>query len=166
MILETSYLERATGLFLVVWSYSFTVVTPKTIPILNKQTSKWTKCVLIYLHCQPKWKLPGCGFNWKWNPSLAVQIYYCYTSPSVFHLGNKPLRWWMRQYLYIICKVSKDVQFKSTIRLLLQSSNEDSDFGEKNYIQLNTKNNFLNCDFCISCTDQSIPFNLGGRCHS
>ena len=72
------------------------------------------------------------GFNWKWNSSLVVQIYYSYTSPSGFHLGNKSFWWWMRQYLCIILQSKqRDFQFKSTIRLLLQSSNEDSDFGEK-----------------------------------
>lgn len=38
----------------------------------------------------------------------------------------------MRQYLYIILQRKQaDFQFKSTLRLLLESCNEDSNLGEK-----------------------------------
>lgn len=126
---------------------NLSVATPKTIPMCPKQASKCTKCVLIYLHCQSEWKLPGCGFNWEPNLFLAVWIYYSYTSPSGFHLGDKSFRWWMRQYLYIMLQSKQgDFQFSSSIRLLLEFSNKDSDLGGK-YTQLNIKNNFLKLRF-------------------
>lgn len=101
---------------LVIYSYSFTVTTSKQSQLVP--ISKGTKCVLIYLHYQPTWKLPGNGFNWKWNLPLAVQIYYSYTSPSGFHLEDKSFWWRMKQYLYIILQSKQgDFQLKSTIML-------------------------------------------------
>lgn len=161
----SSCLEGAThpfwGGYKGVKSYSFTVSTPKTIPICLKQRSKCIKYVpTVHLYCQSKWKLPGCGFNWTGNPSLAAQIYYSYTSPSGFHLGDESFRWWMRQYLYIILQSKQgDFQFKSTIGycyiLIMKTM-----ILEKRLLYIN---NFLSCEFCISCIDQSIPFNSGGQ---
>lgn len=134
------------------------------MPICPKRRSKCIKYVLIvYLYCQYKWKLPGCGFNWKWNPSLTVQIYYSSTSPSGFHPGDKSFWWWMKQYLYIILQSKQgDFQFKSTIgyRYTLVMKKW---FWKKDYIHINTQNNFLSCDFCVNCTGQSIPFNSGSQ---
>lgn len=112
--------------------YTLLLLLLKQLQLAPNKTSECTKCALTYLRCQSKWIVPGCGFHWKWDSSLAVQIYSSYISSLGSRGGDKSFWWWMGQYFSIILQSKQgDFQFISTIGLLLESSNEDSDFGEK-----------------------------------